>query len=167
MSDLELAAPHHVTVGYVGRPGERTFFLQAQDEGLLVSFKLEKVQVQGIADLVAQLLAQLGDGPATDWDRALMALRDPVEARWDAGELALGFDEERGRFLLEVAERGEDEHRAQARLWFDRDQARRLAAEAAAILAEGRPLCQLCGRPLQPGRDHVCPATNGHGRLSR
>ena len=167
MTDLELVGPHHVTVGYVGTPGARTFFLQAQDEDLLVSFKLEKAQVQGIADLLSQLLTQLGDGPATDWDRAAMALRDPVEARWPAGELALGFDEERERFLLEVAERAEDEGRAQAHLWFDRDQARRLAAEALAILAEGRPACQLCGRPLDTGQDHVCPATNGHGRLSR
>jgi hypothetical protein len=53
------------------------------------------------------------------------------------------------------------------RIWLDRDLARRLAAHATEIVGQGRPRCELCGRPTEPDGNHVCPATNGHGSLSR
>lgn len=162
--DIELEQPHHLTVGYTGEPGQRTFFLQAEDETRRESFVLEKGQVAGIGELLSQLLARLEDAPATDWDRDAMALRFPLEPRWRVGELSLGIDESAGRFALELVAAGEEA--TDARVWFDRDQARRLAAHAAEVVARGRPTCELCGRPTAPDGEHVCPATNGHGRLT-
>ncbi len=170
MMDVELATPHHVTVGFTGVPGQRTFFLQAEDDTRRVGFLLEKAQASGIGELLGQLLARLDDGAASDWDRAAMALRQPVEARWRVGELSLGFDPEQDRFLLELAELVTDESAPEpreARVWFDRDQARRLAAHALEVVEQGRPTCELCGRPTELDGEHVCPATNGHGTLSR
>lgn len=169
MIDVELTDPHHVTVGYLGEPGERTFFLQAQDETELLTLLLEKTQAQGIGELLAQLLARLDDAPATDWDRSAMALREPVEPRWRIGEIALGLDPESERFVLELGEFSPDDEEdvREARIWLDHDQARRLAAHAAEVVGEGRPQCELCGRPTEPDGSHVCPATNGHGRLTR
>lgn len=176
MIDIELTEPHHVTVGYTGVPGSRTFFLQAQDDDTLLTLQLEKQQVEGIGELLAQLLARLEDAPATDWDRAAMELRAPIEPRWRVGEISLGVDPDAGRFALEVAEfvaRDEldpdtvDEDAREARIWCDRDQARRMAAHAIEIVGEGRPRCELCGRPTDVDGGHVCPATNGHGTLSR
>lgn len=173
MIDIELPVPHHVTVGYVGEPGDRTFFLQAQDDEQLVSLRMEKGQVAGIGDLLAQLLVQVESSPATDWDRRAMQLRSPVEERWAVGNISLGVDPDSGRFLIEVAELRlvddpelDDEGR-QARIWCDLDQARRLAAHADEIVEQGRPRCQFCGRPMAADGSHVCPSTNGHGKLSR
>ncbi|TVP69617.1 MAG: DUF3090 family protein [Nitriliruptor sp.] len=170
MMDVELTAPHHVTVGFTGVPGARTFFLQAEDDVQRVGFLLEKEQARGIGELLGQLLARLGDGGASDWDRAAMELRAPVEGRWRVGELSLGFDPEQDRFLLEltelVADEGGPEPR-EGRVWLDRDQARRLASHALEVVGQGRPTCELCGRPTEPDGAHVCPATNGHGKLSR
>jgi hypothetical protein len=45
-----------------------------------------------------------------------------------------------------------------------RDQVRTFVLHAQAIVDEGRPLCQLCGLPIDPS-GHACPASNGH-RLS-
>lgn len=185
MIDAELTEPHHVTVGYTGRPGERTFFLQAQDDETLLTLQMEKGQVEGIGDLLAQLLARVEDAPATDWDRAAMDLRTPIDPRWRVGEISLGVDPDAGRFVLEVTEflavedlevdelaalTDDDTTGSQpreARIWCDRDQARRLAAHAAEMIGQGRPHCELCGRPTDLDGGHVCPATNGHGKLSR
>ena len=169
MIDVELSDPHHVTAGFAGRPGARTFFVQAADDEQLVTLLLEKGQVQGLGDLLAQLLARVDDAPATDWDRDAMRLREPVEPRWRVGELSVGLDPERARFLVELSELvvDEDAEPREVRVWIDQDQARRLAAHAAEQVGQGRPTCQLCGRPTDADGSHVCPATNGHGRLSR
>ncbi|MFA9446954.1 DUF3090 family protein [Egicoccus sp. AB-alg6-2] len=176
MIDVELTDPHHVTVGTIGEPGNRTFFVQAQDERELVTLVLEKQQVAGIGDLLAQLLARVDDRPATDWDRAAMALREPIDPRWRAGELGVGVDDEGGAFVLEFTELlvVEDESELtdlpeprEVRIWCNQDQARRLAAHADELVGQGRPRCQLCGRPMAADGTHVCPSTNGHGRLAR
>lgn len=163
-------SPFHVTGGYLGRPGDRTFFIQAQDEDGLVSLLCEKVQVDGLGDLLTRVLAELGDQPATDWDRDLMELREPVEPRWRVGTIGVGVDTDAGRFVVELTElTDEDEEDGDAevlRWWLDRDLARRLAAHCKEVVGEGRPTCELCGRPMRPSGEHTCPRTNGHGRLS-
>ena len=169
MIEVELRTPHHVTAGYTGGPGQRTFFVQAEDEAESVTVQLEKAQVAGIGELLAQLLARLDDTPATDWDRSAMALREPVEPRWVVGEMTLGLDPDDEQFVLELAELvgAEEAEPNELRIWMDRDQARRLAAHAGEVVGEGRPRCELCGRPTASDGSHVCPATNGHGELSR
>ncbi|MEX1177286.1 MAG: DUF3090 family protein [Nitriliruptor sp.] len=177
MIDLELTEPHHVTAGYTGVPGDRTFFVQAEDTAELVTLTLEKSQVTGLGELLAQLLARVDDAPATDWDRGAMELRIPIEPRWRVGAIQVGLDPERGRFVLEFAElqfaepgdefTADEPEPREVRIWADQDQARRLAAHCAEVVGEGRPRCQLCARPTAPDGSHVCPATNGHGKLSR
>jgi uncharacterized repeat protein (TIGR03847 family) len=169
MIEVELTDPHRVTVGWSGQPGARTFFVQASDDDQQVTLLLEKEQVRGIGELLTQLLARLDDAPATDWDREAMALQAPLEPLWRVGGLSVGLDPERGRFVIEleeIAPDDEDDPR-EVRIWADQEQARRLAAHAAEQVDQGRPTCQLCGRPIEADGDHVCPATNGHGPLGR
>lgn len=169
MIDLELTDPHHVTAGFVGVPGDRTFFFQAEDTEQRVTLLLEKQQVAGLGELLAQVLARVDDEPATDWDRDAMALREPIDPRYRAGDIGVGLDAERSRFVLDLAELSpEDEiDPSETRVWLDQDQARRLAAHAMEVVGKGRPTCDLCGRPESVDGTHVCPSTNGHGRLAR
>ncbi|HEX9765883.1 MAG TPA: DUF3090 family protein [Nitriliruptorales bacterium] len=175
----ELSDPHHATAGWVGVPGDRTFYLQFEDASGAVTLLCEKGQVAGIAVLLAELLARVQDEPATDWDRTAMELRDPIEPLWRVGGIAVGVDPDRDRFLMELSElvpEGDEADRAgeggesavvdEVHAWLNRDQTRRLAAHAAEVVGQGRPTCHLCARPREP-EGHVCPATNGHGRLSR
>ena len=160
-------APHHITVGYLGQPGQRTFIIQIEDDEQRLSLVAEKGQIEGLGELLAQVLAQIDQTPATDWDREAMALREPVEPAWRVGEIGVGMDPQ-GRVLIELSALvPEDTDPDVARISIDHDQARRLAAHAQQIVGEGRPVCQLCGRPTDPDGSHVCPATNGHGVLSR
>lgn len=168
MAEITLDTPHHVTAGFMGVPGDRTFFVQAEDAHQRVTLLLEKAQVGGISELLAQLLARVDDVPATDWDRTAMELREPIEPRWRVGEVGAGLDPQLGRFVLELNELvPEDEEGEVVRFSMDQDQTRRFAAHAEEVIGQGRPVCQLCGRPTDPDGSHVCPSTNGHGTLHR
>jgi uncharacterized repeat protein (TIGR03847 family) len=166
--DLDFDDPKRVTVGYLGVPGDRTFLLEVEDDTHRAQFHLEKSQVAGLGDLIAQLLARLDDRPVSDWDRDAMSLEPPFRPIWRVGGIAVGLDRDTGRFQVELTEfvpEGDTEPRS-ARIGMDRDQARRFAAHAAVIVGEGRERCRLCSRPTEPDGSHVCPATNGHGPLT-
>ena len=166
--DLEFDDPKRVTVGYLGVPGDRTFILEVEDDVHRAQFQLEKAQVAGLGDLVAQLLARLDDRPPADWDRDAMSLEPPFRPIWRVGGIAVGLDTDSVRLLIELTEfvpEGDTEPRT-ARISMDRDQARRFAAHAVSIVGEGRARCRLCSRPIEVDGGHVCPGTNGHGPLT-
>ncbi len=169
MTDIVFPAPHHVTVGFTGFPGDRSFFVQVEDDDERLTLAVEKQQVAGIGELLGQVLARIEDSPATDWDRDAMALREPIDAAWRVAEIGLGVDPDQERVLIELTSMTPDEviEPSVAHISIDRDQARRLAAHAMEIVGRGRPTCELCGRPTDLDGSHVCPATNGHGGLSR
>jgi uncharacterized repeat protein (TIGR03847 family) len=169
VTDLVFPAPHHVTVGYTGVPGDRTFFLQVEDDEERLTLLVEKVQVEGLGELLAQVLTRIDDAPSTDWDRDAMALRPPIEPSWRVAEMGLGVDPDSEHILIELTAMQPDEEVEPpvARISIDRDQARRLAAHAQEVVGQGRPQCELCGRPTDLDGSHVCPSTNGHGALSR
>lgn len=170
---LELDPVDRITVGAVGEPGQRVFYLQARREDQLVTLIVEKQQVQLLAATVVDILSRLGkeveETPEID-----MELEEPILPEWRAGRLAIGYEEDRDLVLLEVEEGGpageeeeEEEEEAseeaqQIRLWATREQMLALARHGAAVAAAGRPQCQYCGNPVDP-EGHTCPAMNGHG----
>jgi len=166
--ELEFDDPKRVTVGYLGVPGDRTFLLEVEDDVHRAQFHLEKAQVSGLGDLITQLLARLDDQPPSDWGRDAMSLEPPFRPIWRVGGIAVGLDQDSGRFQVELTEfvPEDDTVPRSARIGMDRDQARRFAAQAAAIVGEGRERCRLCSRPVEVDGTHVCPATNGHGPLT-
>ncbi|MFT5564602.1 MAG: putative repeat protein (TIGR03847 family) [Myxococcota bacterium] len=167
----DMTAPFHATGGYLGQPGSRTFFLQAADASSVVTVLAEKSQIDGLGDLLTRVLADIDEVPATDWDRDAMELREPVQPRWRVGTIGVGVDPEASRIILELNEMpnpdDEDHEPEQLRWWLDRDVARRLAAHCNEVVGEGRPTCELCGRPMRASGAHTCPRTNGYGRLTR
>ena len=56
---IEFNEPQRFTVGTVGVPGERTFFIQAEDGPRLISVSLEKSQVQALADRLVFMLREI------------------------------------------------------------------------------------------------------------
>jgi uncharacterized repeat protein (TIGR03847 family) len=166
--DLEFDDPKRVTVGYIGVPGDRMFLLEVEDDVHRAQFHMEKAQVAGLGDLVAQLLARLDERIPADWNREAMSLEPPFRPIWRVGGIAVGLDREIVRFHVELTEFvPEDDHTPRtARIAMDTDQARRFAAHAAAIVGEGRERCRLCSRPIELDGRHVCPGTNGHGPLT-
>lgn len=168
MPILTLDTPHHVTAGTVGEPGNRTFLVQVEDTSHRVTVVAEKQQVAGIADLIARLLVRLDLAPATDWDEAAMALREPLDPAWRVGEIELALAADEGRVVVQLTGLDVDEDAPFDAIAFsmDTDQARRLAGHVDVLVDQGRPRCELCGRPMAADGSHVCPSTNGHGRLT-
>ncbi|HET9692202.1 MAG TPA: DUF3090 family protein [Acidimicrobiales bacterium] len=160
-ASFELTDPDRVTVGAVGVPGARTFYLQARQGDRLVTLKLEKQQVAGICELLGELLADL---PTPTTVPSAPDLEEPALAEWVVGGVQLAFDTSLDRVVLlaeEALAAGSDDEGAIGRLAFTREQAAALVARGEALVEAGRPPCPLCGHPLDP-EGHSCPKTNGH-----
>lgn len=172
---MDLGPVDRITADAIGEPGMRTFYIQARAGTELITVIVEKQQVQLLATSVLELLADVeretGPGPGDEE----LELEPPIDPRWRAGRLSIGYDEERDRFLLEVTEYvpeleeiEEDDPRSlleneaeTIRLWATREQMLALSRHGAEVAERGRPTCQLCGNPMDP-EGHACPATNGH-----
>ena len=173
---IELQNPTHVTADYVGEPGNRTFLVQAEQDGERIAAVVEKTQVASLAEALVELLARLDLVPAIDYDRDAMELREPLGERWRAGQIGVGLDPDARRMLLELTElvlpdedddtgeaalddpaadvpEGEEREPEQVRVWLDLQVARRLASHATETVGEGRR--------------RVDPQTNGHGPAVR
>lgn len=180
---MDLYRVDRLTAGAVGEPGYRTFYLQARRGDELVTVIAEKQQVELLAASILEILAQTDKETGTGPPDEELELEEPLEPRWHAGRLSIGYDEDRDLILLEIeelvpeSEEGEEEGEAEGgeeelpepdhvRLWATREQMLALSRHAAAVAARGRPRCRFCGNPLDP-EGHTCPAMNGHGRPSR
>jgi uncharacterized repeat protein (TIGR03847 family) len=174
MSDnpsFEVDSPDHFTAGAVGPPGQRVFYLQARDAGRLITLKVEKEHVRALAEYVGGLLARVKGAPGAA--RGGAELLEPVEAAWDVGSLAVGYDESQDRVVVEASELIEAEETeeespaapepepAMARFRITRAQAAAFVERANELMKGGRPTCPVCSRPMDP-EGHVCPRSNGH-----
>jgi uncharacterized repeat protein (TIGR03847 family) len=162
---FDFDAPDHFTAGTVGPPGQRVFYLQAQQASQLITLKCEKEQVRALAEYLERLLAALpGGGAEAEDDTGLI---EPVEAAWIVSALGAGYDQERDRVLVEARELQEDEEEetseepAVGRVALTRAQTAVFIARIRTLVQAGRPICRVCHQPMEPD-GHVCPSTNGH-----
>ncbi|MFN2587454.1 MAG: DUF3090 family protein [Actinomycetota bacterium] len=162
--------PEVFTADFTGRPGKRTFYVQSRSSSGVHSFLLEKQQVAVLAEKLQEMLLMIDaddtiKSAAPHRDPAL-ALQEPVEPEWRIGTIGLLYDESRDLVVIVLQEiRGEEEEEEDDdsgfRFFLRKDQVRSLVLHALAAVGEGRPLCQLCGLPMDP-EGHACPASNGH-----
>jgi uncharacterized repeat protein (TIGR03847 family) len=186
---MELGPVDRITADAVGEPGQRTFYLQVRAGDDLITVVVEKEQVVLLSQSVLELLA---DVPLETeaLDDADLLLEEPVDPRFRAGRLSIGYDPDQDRFLLEITEYDPNEDEAEdddedetgeqterdlirtlteeladdretIRLWASRAQMLALSRHGAEVAERGRPTCRFCGNPIDP-EGHVCPATNGH-----
>lgn len=171
---MDLGPVDRITADAVGEPGGRKFYLQARRGDDLVTLIVEKQQVQLLASSVLDLLASIGLETGAGPEEGSMDLEQPLEPRWRAGRLSIGYEQDADLFLLEIEELSpeleEDDPRSLlqedpdvVRLHATREQMLALSRHAAAVADRGRPTCQFCGNPLDP-EGHTCPAMNGHSK---
>lgn len=170
-SSFDLNPVARITTGAIGQPGERTFYLQADDGGRVVTLLIEKGQVAALAQHIESLLEQLPETEpeSPDAPPEELGLVEPFEPQFRVGSMSLEYDPDRGLIVLQCEEfvpQPEDEDEpvpdaSVARFWATRRQMRALARHGAEIVAAGRPLCALCGAAIDPD-GHACPALNGH-----
>jgi uncharacterized repeat protein (TIGR03847 family) len=159
----------------VGEPGKRTFFLQGRAGREVVSLVLEKQEVSNLAVSVLQLLEELEgkypDLPQVPRTKKVLFPDQPFEPAFRIGQLMIGYDESEDTVWLIAKALIVDEQGAvvdpdnnevpSVRFVATRAQMRALSEHALEVVAKGRPLCPLCGRPIDRA-GHFCPRTDGH-----
>lgn len=184
---FDLSEVEWITVGTVGEPGNRTFYLQARQAEQQVTLKLEKQQVAALAQFIGEILSDLPASESVPPDEDL-ELAEPVSAEWAVGSIQLAYDSDADRIFLVaeevvIEEEGGDEDddddaldplfepslpaaepppdQGVARLGLTRAHAAALVRRGWDLVRAGRPACPLCGNPMDP-EGHSCPRTNGH-----
>ncbi|WP_327701987.1 DUF3090 domain-containing protein [Streptomyces decoyicus] len=185
-------APDRFVAGTVGLPGRRSFYLQATASGRTTSVALEKTQVAALAERIDELLDEVvrrsgGNAPVPAVSPTELTdtapLESPVEEEFRVGTMALAWDGEDERMIVEAqalveldADTDEGLADAEERLLQDDENgppmlrvrltgtmARAFAKRALEVVNAGRPPCPLCSLPLDP-EGHVCPRQNGYRR---
>ena len=165
--DFDLDPVSFITVGTEGPPGQRTFYLQASRVREVVSLVIEKEQAIALATSIYRLLAEASfdDAQATDSSGTNMDLLIPLTAEFRIVEMGLGIDEDARTIILLALEAPADEPGLSARFVASYDHMYRLARHTMSVVEQGRPVCPLCSRPMDPD-GHFCPRTNGHATSS-
>jgi uncharacterized repeat protein (TIGR03847 family) len=184
---LEFTEPDRFAAGAIGRPGQRTFFLQAVDGRRIASVVLEKVQVALLADRIAAILTELRErevdgAPDEDADELPndddRPLDEPIGEAFRVASLTISWDGEASDITVEARSGyGEEDEETEddpdeipddapegpdvLRVRLDGASALGFARRAARVVAAGRPPGPFCGEPLNP-EGHVCVRTNGY-----
>ena len=154
------------TTGALGRPGDRTFYLQARHGKQRVAVKCEKQQVMAIVTYLRRVLNDLPPPEERPVEGALdLAL--PVEQAFVLGPIGLGYDRTADRLVVQLEEMvltdedGEpvSDEQGHVRVDVSRSQAAAFCAHADEIVAAGRPSCRWCALPIDPD-GHPCPRMN-------
>jgi uncharacterized repeat protein (TIGR03847 family) len=192
--EIEFDPVDSIGAGAIGEPGARTFYIQAEKDGQVLSVLVEKQQVAILAERVRILLEQVttqfpGDDVPVPLTPDAGELRgDPVPL-FRAVAIGIGFDPSRQLVVLELHERpvddeddedddDDDDEPDEPELppvpGVDEDSyLARLyftAAQARAMASRGSAAVEQ-GRPPCPlcggpldPSGHICPRLNGHAR---
>ena len=167
---FELKPVDRITADAIGEPGSRVFYLQARKGNRLVTLICEKEHVAGLAAAIDQVLLSLADedpdvvvAPDPVIERG-MDLEYPLDPVFRVGEVNLGFDQVSEMLVIiayESLPEDEDAPPSVARFWASPAQMRAFSIHGQEVVAAGRPICAMCGQPIDP-EGHFCPRRNGH-----
>jgi uncharacterized repeat protein (TIGR03847 family) len=147
----------------IGEPGQRTFRLRVLSGADAASLWLEKEQLAALTLALRQLLEQTPDAESPEPDPSPAAnFPEQADIDFKVGRLGIGYDESR-RMVTIFAYTVEDEDDASPSFAcrVSRNQCRSFAERAEEVINAGRPVCVLCGGPIEDGR-HKCLRRNGH-----
>ena len=149
----------------IGEPGNRTFRILVDSGSSSANIWLEKEQLFELAMAVQRLMAMMGEEAASSEPPYSREAPGLSKLDFKVGRLAVGSDPESGLFVIDAhdVEDSDEEDPATIRLWVSKEQAGEFAEEAVRVCAAGRPICQLCGRPIDPD-GHFCVRRNGHNQ---
>ena len=124
---------------------------------------LEKEQLFQLALAIQQLLSTIrGEEVSPGTPPSDLEPPTPRQLDFKVSKLAMGYDSTAGMFVIDAHDDEEgDEDVVTVRAWANRAQVKEFASEAMTVCAAGRPLCPLCGGPIDAGA-HLCPRVNGH-----
>lgn len=169
----EFTWPDRVVVGTIGVPGSRTFYLQVRTGKQIVSIALEKQQSAQLAEKIDEVLDQLitlEGNPFSVPASTPIELVDndqlePVQEQFRTGVMSLGWDPTTAQIVIEAYPLTD----ADAEEFLDDDAdapemlrvrmpvgtARAFTKRTREVVGAGRPMCVLCGYPIDAD-GHIC-----------
>src|SRR5215475_9804319 len=166
-AQYDFASVDAIDAESIGTPGKRTFRLRILRGDNSAALWMEKQQLAALGEALPRLLEQL-NAPDEDAE-SIASFPDDPTIDFKVGRMALGYAAQEDRLVLVAhdVEAGDDESiQPTLSCRFTREQARSLSESCAEAVAGGRPICQLCHRPIDP-EGHMCPRANGHQKLTR
>ena len=162
---IDFGTAVHVEVLALGQPGQRTFYLRLLDEGdHSAALKIEKEHLMGLRTALQEILDQSG---FRGEPRAGGVVYFPATAQYEfpVGQLGVGYSPADETIVMEAREIevGDDRDIGIVRVRVTRDRGATLVQQLDETIRTGRPLCALCGQPIDP-EGHTCPRSNGHSR---
>jgi uncharacterized repeat protein (TIGR03847 family) len=169
----------------IGQPGQRRFRLFALVRDNSVALWMEKEQLNNLSLALDRALAQLSEGRILRTEAQADSPLPPKGApdnfpdkpkfEFQVGQLRISYDERHNLLVLIsvpleiVMEPGEEPQvilREEDSLTFrfTLRQAQELTRTITILVSSGRPVCPLCGTPLDGGA-HACVKQNGHREL--
>lgn len=176
----DFAWPDRVVVGTVGRPGSRAFYLQVRTRAQVLSVALEKEQSALLAEKIEEMLDELMGTEGNPFSIPAATpvelvdndpLEQPLDTQFRTGAMSLGWDPSTAQVVIEVypmavvddAETddfGPDSVPVEPvevlLVRMPVGTARAFAKRTLEVVGSGRPICPLCGTPIDP-EGHVCP----------
>jgi len=169
--------PDRVVVGAVGEPGSRTFYLQARAGNRVVTVAIEKEQSALLAEKIEEILDELMDRQGNPVSVPAVTpielvdndpLEQPVDAEFRTGVMSLGWDPSTAQVVIEAyplvlvddeaIEQADIEPAEMLVVRIPVGTARAFAKRTLEVVGAGRPICPLCGTPMDPdGHVHTPP----------
>lgn len=174
--------PDRAVVGTIGLPGARTFYLQVRSGTQVVSIALEKEQSALLAEKIDEILDQLTTIEGNPFSVPTstppeLVDNDQLEAvqeHFRTGTMSLGWDPTPAQIVIEAypltdVDAGDNDD------WRDEDgahesemlllripvgTARAFAKRTREVVGAGRPMCPLCGYPVDSD-GHICTLPEG------
>jgi len=148
----------------MGVPGKRTFFLIIGQKEKWVRIWLEKYLLESLAMAIDQFLLNLSR-EHLNLERGSLSQSDALpkgfpSAELEVEEIGIGLDRRMATLVFNVHGVGPKaaEH-AELQCLVNRTQLEKLAEQARKVVAAGRPICTICGNPIDPS-GHICPGGN-------
>ncbi|GAA1872307.1 DUF3090 domain-containing protein [Paeniglutamicibacter psychrophenolicus] len=173
----EFAWPDRVVVGTIGLPGSRTFYLQVRAGAQVVSIAMEKQQSALLAEKIDEILDELitleGNPFSVPTGTPIELVdNDPLEAvqeQFRTGAMSLGWDPTTAQLVIEAhplpSDDPEDNDESlhedptddpeMLRVRMPVGTARAFTKRTREIVGAGRPMCPLCGYPMDAD-GHTC-----------
>ena len=168
---IEINPSSHLTIGTVGEPGSRTFYLQGGRSDEIVSLIIEKMQAAALADSFEDLLEELVrqhpelSKELDDTFTLDLRLREPIETPlFRVGNLGLGFNEDIARVIVvayELVDESAGEEPNVVSFWVRPQVISALIEHTRSVVGSGRPMCGNCGQPIDAD-GHFCAHRNGY-----
>ena len=142
-----------------GRPGNRVFFILAEGAQGKTKIRLEKEQLLQLSLIIQELLTD-----EKDLDTPVIEKKpnnnEKINLNIQLMSLEVKKDNISGLFLFDIYD-SRSKKIPIIQIYVSVEKIKFFAADAIKVCASGRPLCPLCGEPINP-EGHVCPRTNGH-----